>query len=257
MNIVTEDVQEPVHQPVVDKVNGMFSNRKAIFLIFLTIVGYMAVRWVVYSVTEGLYGQFFIRDNLMTIPRLVGFVFILWIGWRQRPGHYLDFSFKKARVSLFIFFIWILIDLLTLIDHPFLSRSLKLSIVFALTTIPVALFEETLFRGALLHELRNLGLKLWSVPVSALIFALFHFQAITIDLWPNIFFWGIVAGALRYYKASMCWLVLMHWGLDYLALFVGMSKTGISYWLQLVASSVLAVSLLWYVKAESTREHKL
>jgi membrane protease YdiL (CAAX protease family) len=85
---------------------------------------------------------------------------------------------------------------------------------FAIVTIPVALFEEISFRGALLLSLTDWLGKRAAVWVSSLAFMVFHVQAQPLSHWPNLGLFGLVFAILRTKGVSILWLAGIHWVYD-------------------------------------------
>jgi len=184
----------------------------------LIVLAYMAVRHAVYlAFPVHSPEQWSQRDALMCLPRTAAFV-ALWacnaawwggavpFGW-ARPGALLpavSAGLLLVGAEALHLFGWGKVA-----PYP-----LPLALVGLAATVPVVLFEEYAFRGAILEGLRR---RLGNAPallLSALLFTVFHIEAQPFGEWPAIFLIGLALGGLRLRGCGLGWLAVVHFGID-------------------------------------------
>ncbi|HAH08130.1 MAG TPA: hypothetical protein DCM05_16665 [Elusimicrobia bacterium] len=97
----------------------------------------------------------------------------------------------------------------------------------------VGLFEETLFRGALLAGLAARFGEGKGALASSVLFTIFHTRPQAVAAWPHIFLTGCVFANLRLRGMSLGQLALIHAGADALFFFHGKESAsgyGSAYW---------------------------
>lgn len=114
--------------------------------------------------------------------------------------------------------------------EPWSSRERILGVSACLV---VGVFEETLFRGALLDGLcRMIGPARASLA-SAAMFMVFHTRPQAVAAWPHIFLTGAVFANLRFRSMSLGYLALIHAAVDSMFFFYGkepMTGYGLVYY---------------------------
>ncbi|HWD18706.1 MAG TPA: CPBP family intramembrane glutamic endopeptidase [Verrucomicrobiae bacterium] len=154
--------------------------------------------------------SWFVRDTWMSVPRLAAFLAIFCIhgGWR-RPR--LDFwragDFKVVALGLVVVALWWFYFSGGVGD----GFSTDMICIGVATSAVVGLFEEYAFRGPLLVAL---GPARQAVLLSSFLFAIYHFQAQSVEAWPAIFGTGVVFASLRFRGASLALLVALHTLID-------------------------------------------
>lgn len=88
-------------------------------------------------------------------------------------------------------------------DFPFDQQ-----LVGWLAVVPVAILEETLFRGFLFLSLRPRLGPFAAALASSLIFACYHVAGV--ESWPSIFMWGFCACAAVHGGLGLAWLMALH-----------------------------------------------
>jgi membrane protease YdiL (CAAX protease family) len=156
--------------------------------------------------------------------RLSAWAFLIYWGFRSRQGLA---QLKGAPLSSFAFHLGMMVALwcvmLTQAYGPLWpAPEMALGL---LALIPVALLEETLFRGALFRGLSGRFNTRGVALLTALLFTLFHTRPQALAAWPHIFLTGIVFAHLRARGFSLAQLALIHWSVD--ALFFITPKAGV------------------------------
>ncbi|MBL0350196.1 MAG: CPBP family intramembrane metalloprotease [Elusimicrobia bacterium] len=202
---------------------------------------YMAIRALIYFLYPvSSLDDWFYRDILMCGPRLLGLFLAVWL-FRSEPEG--DIS-RSGWAYLYA--------VLLLISHlpDFLQKGwepwpIHMVYVGIATSLVVGLFEEYLFRGALLSGLvRQLPLP-WAIVISSLIFTVYHVQAQSLIGWPGIFLVGIVFANLRVLGFGLLSLSILHGLIDW-GYFLVAPESGVSFAF-LIAAGILAVLSLSHV----------
>jgi membrane protease YdiL (CAAX protease family) len=183
----------------------------------------MAVRAVIYHfmpVTS--LETWFVRDTVMSLPRLVGFVSLLLLNryrWKTVP-----FDIRVRDWERPALLGGILIALHTVYwagsGGPLYPRGIAAGAL--VTTVFVGLFEEYAFRGTLLSGLRGLISPLQTVILSNVAFTVYHVQAQRVSFWPSIFLIGAILACMRLRGVSLFWLAAVHIVIDDVYFFVGL-----------------------------------
>ena len=82
------------------------------------------------------------------------------------------------------------------------------------TTVFVAFWEESCYRGLLYHGLKGSFEPFEAAFISSLVFTVMHVQAQSLVAWPILFAFGLLACAAMEEGAGLPWLVLAHWAAD-------------------------------------------
>ena len=237
----------------------------------LVAVAYLATRFFVYRMfptgsVETIPGvgvlyqpgpyEWWVRDTIMDVPRLLTFALALWtgryfwgleqIGWHaNRP------VLGLIGGSVIVAFV--------LSDVAFRTRPFDLPLyqllVLSASSVIVAACEETLFRGVIfngLNDWRGATVALWG---SAALFAIYHVQAQPLDAWPKIFLTGLFAAVLRWQGVGLAWLVGGHAAADALAYLGSEGPSRFVWWPTLALALQIAVIIGYYLWA--TRAKRL
>lgn len=178
----------------------------------------MAVRHLIYGAMPASdFETWFARDLIMSVPRLAGFAACLavargfgdWRSWgwgRFFRGDLAGWLLLLAAVAMEV--------LGHLAAGSGSSFGPGLLLAGWLSTVPVALFEETAFRSLLFLALRERFHVLPAALISSVLFAVYHFEAQPIAMWPHIFIFGVAACAALQRGVSMPALILAHLFVD-------------------------------------------
>jgi len=169
----------------------------------------MVVRALIYAkMPVANYADWFIRDIVMTLPRIAAFL----VSLRLLRGIQGEFWLKIKSPSAVGILLGILTyDLFRVSAFPWvLSFRDSLAIIGWCTTLAVACFEETCFRGLLFQSLMERMTPFKAALLGTLIFTVFHIQAQPITAWPMIFLVGFSLCAAYYRGAGLIWLILVH-----------------------------------------------
>ena len=205
----------------------------------------MIVRAFIYAVLPATdYTAWFFRDTIMTMPRTAGFILSLWV-LRGVPG---TFWLKIKSLDGAVILLMILTGEAFAISSFtwVLSFSEILAWVGWGTTLAVAFFEETCFRGVLFNSLKVNMTPLKAALVSTLIFTVYHIQAQPIAAWPGIFLIGFSLCAAYHRGAGLIWLVLVHELMDGFYLHVNAAE-GRRIDLYIVAYIILALTATYSI----------
>lgn len=180
-------------------------------------LAYIGVRALIYSYMPLKNGvDWFIRDTAMDIPRVVGLALVSWLGVRFWGARGIGFHGGGGIEALRWGLPWIAI---AFVPEFFLPYSFNYG-PFALATeavncfLFVAIFEETLFRGALVNAFADIVGPWSAITLSALLFTVFHLQAVPFIEWPNLFMNGMFFGLLRRQGVGLPWLIFLHGTFD-------------------------------------------
>jgi membrane protease YdiL (CAAX protease family) len=199
---------------------------------------YMAIRFVVYAVYPlEHWWHWWARDTLMDIPRLLAFSLSLWagvclwgrrsFGWHAgRPG--LGLGLGGLAVALWMMEHVLHVKTFNYPQHMFL--------VLCLNSLIVALLEETLFRGVILHALydwHGTAVALWG---SSALFAVYHIQAQPVSSWPSIFLVGFLFAVMRCQGVGLWWMILAHAALDSLVFLGSYGPPQFVWWSSMVCA---------------------
>lgn len=179
-------------------------------------VAYLAVRSLIYFRLPGhCAADWVFRDAVMDIPRVVGFALAFFLGARFWGARASGFHPAGGMDALRWGIPWIAMTFTIELFRPdgyyFPAPALAL---IALNSFFVALFEETLFRGAFVNALADLFGPWRAITVSALLFTVFHVQVVRFAEWPLLFAHGIFYGVLRRHGVGLPWLISLHWTFD-------------------------------------------
>ncbi len=189
----------------------------AILFSLLPVCAYIGVRYLIYGMLPASsITQWFIRDCIMTIPRLLAFGALLFVN-RKFDG-LVPFDFGLSRNSGTMFWVSSLIVIYVVSFvlrgwYPWLANG-ELIIVL-LTSIVVGVFEEYAFRGMILGHLLRRVPTIAAVLLSSLLFTIYHWQAQPLNTWFGIFFTGIAFAIARLQGVSLFWLALAHGIIDW------------------------------------------
>jgi membrane protease YdiL (CAAX protease family) len=187
----------------------------------LVVLAYVAVRAVVYHHfpihTSEDWSR---RDGWMTVPRTLGFLALLllnrfrWRGivrpeWSLRP---VDGVAALLAAGVYWF------SAAHCRGPAYVPEWMAVGIA---ATVAVALFEEAAFRGAILSGLREVTTEGRAIIFSAFLFAVFHFQAQPLYVWPLIAATGVVLANLRTRGLGLGWLAALHGFFDIAFFFFG------------------------------------
>jgi membrane protease YdiL (CAAX protease family) len=180
----------------------------------IALVSFALIRcWVYYVYPAHDLERWFMRDCLMTIPRLFALLALLAINEvRDASSRWLhpEGVTKAALFGIVPMGLWL---------YYFSSGNgarfgpFEISVGF-LTSLVVGGFEEYAFRGPLFSILRERTSTTAAIFMSSVLFMLFHVQAQPIEFWPIIFLMGIVFGSLRVRGMSIFWLSSIHAAID-------------------------------------------
>jgi membrane protease YdiL (CAAX protease family) len=223
----------------------------------LIILGYMVSRYFIYArFPLRQPWDWYRRDFTMTGPRVMFFLLALFLCMRCWTPDELGLHRRglgPALVALAVFLLEQCLRPGPLGPLPHLA----FLVWFSLVTIPVALFEEISFRGALLLSLMDWRGRRVAIWLSSLAFMVFHVQAQPLRFWPGIGLFGLVLAILRTKGVSILWLAAIHWLCDSLSFPGAQSKYEVLFAVMrlcLVALLAFACSRLRPVPAPSRSE---
>lgn len=189
------------------------------------------------------------RDTLMNGPRLVGFFLALGIGWRLWGRRYLGFHFRGGSEAVWIGFLAIIV-----FHAAFELRPERIDyaggaiLLLTVSSLIVALFEETLFRGLLYRALAGADARvgLWG---SAFLFTIYHWQAQPLTGWPTIFLWGIFYGLMVSRGIGLGWTIAIHALFD-ATIFLGTQGASPPLWLAMMSFGAELIFVTGYALRE-------
>jgi membrane protease YdiL (CAAX protease family) len=188
-----------------------------------------------------------VRDTIMDIPRVVGFGLSLAAGWYFWGIDALGWHARCAARGL----IWgavgavliVLEDLFRTEPFAYPTRAL---VVLALSSVVVALFEETLFRGVFFNALHDLRGARWAVLGSTALFTVFHVQARPVEAWPGIFAGGLLYAVLRSQGVGLVWLALSHAAGDGIVFLFSRGPARVAWWPMAAWLLQLGIPAIYY-----------
>lgn len=217
----------------------MGKTASALFIIIL----YMAVRAVIYARLPATdYASWFVRDVLMTVPRVAMFLLSLLALRGMRGTSWLKVRGLDGAVLLIAVLLGEGLAIASFQWAP--PPANDIALLGWITTLAVAFFEETCFRGVLFQSLKERLSPLKAAAVSSLIFTVYHLQAQPLTTWPGIFLVGFSFCAAYYRGAGLIWLVLAHELIDAVYLSTNSASMPRVY-LYILAYMVLALTAVW------------
>ncbi len=214
---------------------------KRVLILLILVVLFILARWTIYQIVPPE-EDWYLADFLKNGPRLAGFVAALWLGLRwwgaSRMGWHRHEGKIAAGVSLLLAAFWSL----RIFSPTFQFKPLgkETALILAVSTVLVALFEETLFRGAFLPALRDWKGERFAIFGSSIVFTVLHVQAQPVWQWPWLFCHGMLDASLRASGMGLPWLIVMHFGWD-MSVLVGGGWTDAPWWYLLLDWIALAV----------------
>jgi len=207
----------------------------------LVIGWYMLVRACIYSLLPVVSLEtWFVRDNWMTIPRVLAFVALLLLNRRWEVAAWTMPWREWARA---VWMGWVPVGLYLWNFSVGEGESFTVTMmgVGFFTSLVVGLFEEYAFRGPLLAALAQRFSKFAAVILSNVMFAAFHIQAQPVRAWPTIFLLGVVFAHLRLRGLSLGWLALLHGVIDAAWFWFPINTPGPFGWYGLVLQAGLLI----------------
>ncbi len=177
---------------------------------------YMAMRFAVYAgFPIESWWHWWARDTLMNIPRLLAFGLSLWTGLHLWGRQLFGWHAERPASGLVLGFCAVVLGMMehVLRTQP-VDNSHFMFVVLCFSSLIVALWEETLFRGVMftaLADWHNTSVALWG---SSALFAVYHVQAQPVSGWPSIFLSGFLWAVMRSQGVGLWWLILAHAILD-------------------------------------------
>jgi membrane protease YdiL (CAAX protease family) len=180
------------------------------------VVAYAVARSIVYKLYPiTTTSEWVFRDAIMDIPRLLCFGAALLLLRRFQNS-----STAREWTSLKPVEILVIGALPILLWNYYFSQSSgddfspPQIVLGVLSSVAVALFEETAFRGAVFASLRQRCSNFTTVFGTSLLFTLFHLQAQSTERWISIFLTGLVFANLRARGLTLAGLALIHATID-------------------------------------------
>lgn len=169
---------------------------------------------------------------------------IIWkgiVGYSfQDVGFSKNLEFKK-HVGLPIS-LALIIYLLILISNGFnisvTHSPIGYLVLFIYYTLYVGLFEELLFRGLFFSALEE-KIKIWAIPLSAIVFAILHNNII----FPLV--WGLFAAAYMYKYRNIVGLVIAHGIVDTLGKTLGQGT--FDFWIYVTLLAIYIVLVTYFL----------
>lgn len=194
----------------------------------VVVAAYMGVRSIIYFLLPATSMEaWFARDTIMSVPRLAAFAALLLFNrtWKSSTFDWQPEDFGKV----------LLFGGLLVAFYAFYYSASGGSTIpkfaaawLALTTVPVVLFEEYAFRGPLLTRLCQQLNPPMGILLTSLLFTVFHLQAQPFSDWGEIFFVGFILANLRIKGLSLGGLALIHFLVDMVWVFFGISHPGMT-----------------------------
>ncbi len=186
---------------------------------------YMGARMAIYHfMPVASVWAWYIRDTVMSLPRIAGFVSLLLLNryvWKVVP---FDFRLRKYRKPMIFCVVLLIIHSIYWLGCSGSSYPLTIAVGAFFTTVFVGLFEEYAFRGALLSGLTGLMSPFKAIVLSNLVFAVYHVQAQPVSDWISIFLIGSILACMRIRGISLFWLAVIHIVIDDLDFFIGLNR---------------------------------
>ena len=230
----------------------------------LSALAYAAARFLIYwafpvrsaeqilgvGVLSGSGHEWWVRDTIMDVPRLIAFGFAFWVGRYFWGLDGLGWHARRCKQGL----IWgAIAACLICSDGLFRLKptgySVSVLAVVSLSSVVVALMEETLFRGLLFNALSDLGGRQWAIWVPTVLFTAYHVQAQPIAGWPFIFAAGLFLAVLRWQGVGLVWLVLSHAVGDSLIAAANYGPSRVTWWPAVARALQLGVPAVYFVWA--------
>jgi membrane protease YdiL (CAAX protease family) len=226
------------------------------------IFAYMAARAAIYHAFGPLtsFAQWMTRDRWMTLPRLIAFTACLWVAHQNGGIRRWGWGTRLPKWGAFALLLGIVAYLLYFKAHRkmFDLSASRLEIVWA-TTLAVALFEETAFRGLVFRSLDPYCGAMGAALISSTLFALYHWQAQPLREWPVIFIYGVMACGVARTGVGLLWLVIAHEIIDGLEFHFGTGGTitnPLLGWMSLM-SAFLAIGLAYFRVPDPSSEPRV
>jgi membrane protease YdiL (CAAX protease family) len=195
--------------------------------------------------------EWWVRDTIMDVPRLVAFGLTLWVGHYFWGFDGLGWHARRWRLGL----VWGSVGAALILSGSLLGTEsnaypLRILAVLSLSSIIVALHEETLFRGVLFNALRDVGGGQWAIWAPTALFTVYHVQAQPIEGWPSIFASGLLLVVLRWQGVGLVWLVLSHAVGDSIIYFGSHGSARTAWWPPLALVLRLCIPVAYFVWAK-------
>ena len=194
--------------------------------------------------------EWWVRDTIMDGPRLLATGLALMVGryfwgleqlgWHRR---------LPARGLIMGGVITVLLMLGSLFRAVPITYPARVLLVLTISSVVVALAEETLFRGVVFK-----GLDDWYGTSAALfgsttLFTVYHVQAQPLERWPSIFCIGLIYAVLRWQGVGLVWLVISHAVSDSVIYLGTMGPPLAAWWDWMTLGLTAAVAMGYYVWA--------
>jgi len=206
-------------------------------------VAFAVVRYFIYAaypVEPDDWYRWFLRDEIMTLPRLACVAAAWIVGRRWWSRRELGLHARGAGLASLL----LAATVLPAFIPPGLMGPLTPGwIRFGILTIPVALWEELVYLGVLFNALREWKGVHAAIVLSAMLFTVVHVQAQPVAGWPILLVSGLAGGVLRARGVSLWWLMLIHWADD--TLWYGISDLSLAQNLVLPVRMALVAVVLW------------
>lgn len=176
----------------------------------LILVAYIIIRFCVYyffPITSE--NEWFIRDALMSVPRLGAFATLLYLNKIWKIANF-ELPLAEFQKVAFLGFVPLVLWVFFFSGGQGDRFAFVMMFGGCLTSLIVGLFEEYAFRGPLLSALRRYLSLFPTVTLSNVIFVIFHAQAQPFRFWFIIFLMGVIFSNLRFRGLSLGWLALIH-----------------------------------------------
>jgi membrane protease YdiL (CAAX protease family) len=203
------------------------------------VVTYMTVRFFIYRwAVVSSDTEWFFRDCLMCVPRLLGFIAAFFIHRKFFTSN----SIAADRSRTILWGVGLLgVYIVGYFFKGWNPWPLPEILIGLVTSMVVGFFEEYLFRGALLGSLLVLKSHAVAIIFSSLLFTVYHWQAQPLMGWPAIFLVGIAFSNARIQGVSLFSLSVIHGLIDTLAFLFWNPPSWISEWILIVGAGVIAV----------------
>ncbi|HTK85116.1 MAG TPA: CPBP family intramembrane glutamic endopeptidase [Patescibacteria group bacterium] len=181
-------------------------------LALVIIVLYMLTREVVQHYELGTTQESWDRyDAWMSLPRLASFnacLAVMWFhGGARKWGWHAQWSGRGIALLVISVIAFLFYYASGPREYTYTNAGLASGWI---RSLPVALCEESCFRGLVFLALRRRFGAISAALISSLLFTFYHWHAQPTYLWPDIFIFGVAACAALERGTGLVWIALTH-----------------------------------------------
>lgn len=222
-------------------------------LALIVAVLYVLARAILYArMPDDTFTQWVQRDAVMNGPRLVGILLLTLASVHTRSESFLGLTRRGLGPATLV--------MLALIAQLTVNRWVQppgdypTHLLFSLTlsSVIVGVFEELLFRGAILSSLSAALRPRYAILISSALFTVYHVQAQAIMGWPGIFLFGILMSRMRLDGISLWALMAIHATYDALLFWISASPvfSWTRIWVHLAGDIAVVAFYYGYVRKQ-------